>query len=263
MTRCFVLLVGLVLLPSSALAHRAPPDREAVDDLAASERDFPDSGIGAMARQWPPGGLQVSRPTNRDVRAALDRAQGAISACLTAAAYVGSVRVAAQVETSRSILVTVTPRPLNEGVRACAELAAQSELANLASGEPRRTIRGSITVRRRDPAAPAPRGGADPRAQAVHRRLNQDRVGLRTCVTSAAPGAVGRATLHVTLQPDGSLALSTADLPTGVPAGPTLACLSGRIGSLHLAPAAGDPLPVAHVIRLGEEPIHAPESEPR
>jgi hypothetical protein len=259
MTRSALLLgLACALLPSRALAHRAPPHAPsdggrqgtssgmAVDML---EQDELTVGVGGARRPPPPA------PTTADVRGALESARPAIAACLDAAGYVGSVRVAARIETSHALEVTVGPRSADAGVRACVELEAQRRLANVAAEFVPRTLRASITVRRRAAAPPRhrrPSRSADAAlAGPVHARLDQDRAALLQCLSSAAPGVVGRATLRVTLQPDGSLVLSSASLPTAVPAGPALPCLSGRIGSLRFAPAPSRPLAIDHTIELG------------
>ncbi len=259
MTRpALLLLAACLLVPSNALARRAQTAGDRAELEASSSGAVADqigTGMGARARRPPP-----YTPSSADIRAALARARPDIAACLDASGYVGSVRVDARIETSRALTVTVTPHPADGGVRACADLAAQRQLANVAGGFIRRTIRGSITVRRRGAIAPRlprpdhvrPPSGPDAAlAGPVHARLDQDRVGLLQCLSAAAPGVVGRATLRLTLQPDGSLVLSSASLPTGVPAGPGLPCLSARIGTLRFAPAPARPLAITHTIELG------------
>jgi hypothetical protein len=266
MTRPILVLLALsVWIPGQALARRAALDVELGDqgtssgamprDEAELEALSDSIGPSPSARRAPP-----HTPTTADVRAALGRARAEIATCLETAGFVGSVRVDARIETSRALTVTVTPRPVDPGVRACADLAAQRQLANVAAGNIRRTLRGSITVRRRGvappppphPRHPRPPSGADaPLAGSVRARLDQDRGGLLQCLSSAAPGVVGQATLRVTLQPDGSLVLSSASLPPGIPAGPALPCLSARIGTLRFAPAPSRPLAIEHTIELG------------
>lgn len=258
MTRAALLLLAACLfVPSGALARRAQVAGDMAEQEATSGMGVADelaTSSGARARIAPP----QPQPTSADVRAALERSRAAIAGCMDDAGYVGSVRVTARIETSRALTVTVTPRPADPGVRACADLAAQRQLANVAGGLIRRTLRGSITVRRRGaaprPPAPPPHrpSGADAAlAGPVQARLDQDRGGLLQCLSAAAPGVVGRATLRVTLQPDGSLVLSSASLPTGTPAGPALPCLSARIGTLRFAPAPLRPLAIDYTIELG------------
>jgi hypothetical protein len=230
MTRALATVVACLVAPAGALAD---------DPLAGFD-------YGAAHVHRPP-----QRQTPAEVRAALEGARPDITACLDRNGFVGTVRVSARLETSGALVVTVSPRPASEAVRACGELEAQRRLANLAVV---RTVRATITVRRRAaaraPAPPAPPTDELAFEGPVHASLDGDRAGLLQCLATSAPGVLGRATLHLTLQPDGTLLLSSASLPTGLPAEPALPCLSRRIEALRFAPAPARPLEIDHTIEL-------------
>ena len=72
-----------------------------------------------------------------------------------------------------------------------------------------------------------------------------------SCLSTASPGLVGNATLRMTLTTDGTLTLASASLPTGVPAGPALPCLSSRIAQLRFSPTPPRALTIEHTLPLG------------
>ena len=84
----------------------------------------------------------------------------------------------------------------------------------------------------------------------VHQALDSMRATLVSCLDAASPGMVGRATLVVSVRPDGSMVLVSARLPEGIGAGPSLSCLADRVTRVRV-PAPPSVVRVTHPILLG------------
>ncbi len=262
-----VALVALVALPAMpAFADRlAPPDpgpvpsgvgRRASTSSAEVEALIvpPGGGAGARARRIePPGpvpGLDVAT-----LRAALQATRADLEQCLATSGITGTMRVTARVAVSHALALDIVAPRRDAAAEQCAELVLRRALTHLAAGPVGRAVRASLTVRRRTPRVPRPAPPATGDLAAfeapVHEAIERDRAAMLSCLSSAAPGVVGEASLRVRLAPDGSLTLASASLPPGVPAGPALPCLSARIANLRFSPAPRRAVTIVHTLPLG------------
>ena len=258
-----------LLVPSVALAHRGlRPDvggggsgaRAIDEDVGGLVGDSAtmsapvEGGRGAGARRRMPPvdpSLDVS-----ELRAALQATRADLEQCMAASGLAGSLSVTARISLAHSLALDITTPHADAASHDCAELVLRRALTTMAARPITRALRSTLTVRRRAPRAsvpvtPRPSGDLSAFEGPVHAAIERDRSAMIACLSSAAPGVVGNASLRVTLAPDGSLMLSSASLPTGVPAGPALPCLSGRIAQLRFAPAPPRAMVIEHSLPLG------------
>lgn len=260
-------LVAVVLLvPMGVSAHRRPPPPPPhggtssggaadMDELMDSGDSATSAGptLGARARIAPDPGLDAAT-----FRGALQATHGDLEQCMAASGLTGTMRVTARVALSHALALDIAAPRHDGATTQCAELVLRRALTAIAGRPLSRPLRASLTVRRREPRAPrvpppAPPARADLAAfeGPVHAAIERDRAAMLSCLSSAAPGLVGNATLRLTLAPDGSLTLASARLPTGVPAGPALPCLSSRIAQLRFSPAPPRSFAIEHTLPLG------------
>jgi hypothetical protein len=254
-------LVLTALSPTVALAHRVAPGqttarggaapRGDVDDLLADETRT-SSGRARIAR------VPVPAITSVDVRLALQGTRPELERCLADAGLTGSLRVTARIAVSHSLSVSIVAPRHDAGVSQCAELVVRRALTQLAAEPLARAVSSSLTVRRRaprpprvPPPAPPPTGDLAAFEGPVHAAIEHDRAAMLSCLSGAAPGVVGDASLRLTLLPDGSLSLTSASLPTGVPAGPALPCMSARVSQMRFSPAPPRAMTIEHTLPLG------------
>jgi hypothetical protein len=253
----FVLLVWLV--PALALAHQAPLRELGLPpDYSGGPTAPVVSGIGSAGGARVAGGRAPPRldempVSTTELRDALQRTRAELEQCLVTAGLTGTLRVTARITTTHSLQLDIrTPRS-EVPSRGCVDLALRRTLTQLAARPVDRTIRASLSVRHVEPRVPRPPPHVDsgPFAAPVHEAIERDRLAMIQCLSSAAPGTTGEATLHMTLAADGTLALTRVEMPSGVPAGSALPCLSSRIAQLRFAPAPPSAIDVAHTLPLG------------
>lgn len=259
------LLLGLALatVPLHASAHRtalpsdAPTELTAPagDELAASTSAAPGVGAGARARRLPPPPPPGGGLSSAELRRTLATTRADLEQCLAASALPGSLRVTVRVATSHALSVAVVAPRHDVAASRCAELVVRRALTQLAAEPITHAVSASLSVRRRTPRppppAPPPTGELSGFEAPVHAAIERDRSAMISCLSSAAPGTTGEATLRMTLGPDGSLTLASASLPSGVPAGPALPCLASRIANLRFSPAPPREMSVTHTLPLG------------
>jgi hypothetical protein len=190
-----------------------------------------------------------------ELRVALQRTSPALEQCLTDAGLAGAMRVTARIDTFHALELTIVAPRHDAVATQCAELVLRRALTGIAARPVERPMRASLTVRHRLPRVPRPAPPATGELAAfegpVHAAIDGDRSAMIQCLSGAAPGVVGEASLRVTLAPDGSLSLASARMPTGVPAGPALPCLSSRIAQLRFSPAPRRAITIVHALPLG------------
>jgi hypothetical protein len=249
-----------LLVPAVALADRMPQAAELQAQGAGAEVEATSvgraggyAGPRARARIAPDPGLDL--PT---FRAAVQRTAPALEQCLVAAGLTGTMRVTARVELSHAMAFDIVAPRRDPGATQCAELELRRALTQIAAQVITHPVHTTITVRHRAvraprvPHPPPPAHGDLAAFEApVHAAMENDRFAMLQCLSAAAPGVVGQASLRLTLAPDGSLALASASLPTGVPAGPALPCLSARVSQLRFSPAPPRAMTITHTFPLG------------
>lgn len=212
------------------------------------------TGMGARALiAQPEPGLSAAT-----FRAALQGTSGDLEQCLVASALTGTMRVTARVALSHALDLQITAPRHDVAATQCAELVLRRALTAVAARPLSRPLRATLSVRHRTarpgrvpPPAPPATGDLSSFEGPVHAAIERDRAAMLSCLSSAAPGVVGEASLRVTLAPDGSLSLTSANLPPGVPAGPALPCLSSRIAQLRFSPAPPRAVAITHTLPLG------------
>ena len=252
--RLLALALSALALPSAALARREAWDDE-VGGLAAQTPVATSSAGGAGVRvriaQDPP--LQST-----ELRVALQATSEQLDQCLVTSGLTGTMRVTARVALSHALGLDITAPRHDVVATQCAELVLRRALTTIAARPLTRPLHATLVVRHRavrPPPVPRPALPASGELTAfegpVHAAIEGDRAAMISCLSGAAPGVVGDASLRVTLAPDGSLALASASLPTGVPAGPALPCLSSRIAQLRFSPAPPRAMTISHTLPLG------------
>lgn len=271
------LVLLLALVPAAASARRAappppPPPHQATSDgdaagadaeLAADRLAVPGEsttrapgggGAGARAHIAPidPGLDAIS------FRAALQRTSAAIEQCMADAGVAGTTRVTARLALSHALDFSIVAPHRDVPTTQCVELALRRALTQVAAQPLTRALRATLTVRHRiprpprvPPPAPPATGDLASFEGPVHAAIERDRAAMISCLSGAAPGVVGNASLRVTLAPDGSLTLTSASMPAGVPAGPALPCLSSRVAQLRFSPAPRRAIAIEHTLPLG------------
>lgn len=259
----------LVLAPASASARRRPPPPPppaagAGDAAAPAEQQAPGlvappvgygAAVGSGAAR-----LRVAPDPGVDTaafRAALQATQPQLVQCMVTSELAGTLRVTARVAMSHALDLDIQAPNHDAAVTQCAELALRRALTAIAAQPLTRPLRSTLAVRRRRPApARVPRPARPVTADVasfegpVHASIERDRSALISCLSSASPGMVGNATLRLTLARDGSLTLSSASLPTGVPAGPALPCIAARVAQMRFSPAPSRSITIEHTISL-------------
>lgn len=211
------------------------------------------AGGGARARIAPDPYLDTVT-----FRAALQATNGDLEQCMAASGLTGTMRVTARVALSHSLDFDISAPRRDAAATQCAELVLRRALTGIAARPIARPLRATLAVRHRmprpprvPPPAPPATGDLASFEGPVHAAIERDRAAMLSCLSSAAPGVVGNASLRVTLAPDGSLSLTSASMPTGVPAGPALPCLSARIAQLRFSPAPRRAIAIEHTLPLG------------
>jgi hypothetical protein len=253
-----VLALFALSFPTEVLARRAQAEADVIapgDAAPSATRAAPHGGGAGAAR------VRIAPDPTLDpveFRVALQRTSGALEQCLADAGLTGALRVTASVQMSHALdLAIVAPR--HDAVTTqCAELVLRRALTAIAARPLSRPLRASLTVRHRTPRPPRVPPPAPPATGElaafegpVHAAIERDRSAMIQCLSGAAPGVAGEASLRVTLAPDGSLSLTSASMPTGVPAGPALPCLSARIAQLRFSPAPRRAIAITHALPLG------------
>jgi len=263
MHRLAVLVLALVLVvPAAALAHRAPPRLGEATSAGGAAGPAADAiapgggGVGAgAARRRIMADPPLDAPT---LHAALAGTSGELEQCMAASGVSGTIHVTASISLAHALGLDIGAPRHDVAVTQCAELVLRRALTALAARPLDRPLRSTLAVRHRVPRAPrvpppAPPATGDLSAfeGPVRAAIENDRSAMISCLSSAAPGTTGDASLRMTLRPDGTLSLASASLPSGVPAGPALPCLSSRIANLHFAPAPPRAITITHTLPLG------------
>jgi hypothetical protein len=240
-----LLLITLITC-APALAHAR---RVVVTEREAPGASVPGGAASSMAADpyRTPGRRTPARRLDLDtasLRRALTRAQPELERCL-AEAGVRSGTVRARITRDAAMRITPRSRPRSDAAEACMDLAARRHLTPLLGTPVRRAVTASIRVRA--PSAPPPPPAGDERE--LRDRLSSADGALRSCLGDAAPGVPGTVTLRVVAHRDGSMALESAALPTGVPAGPMLVCLQSEVARLRVSP--GGERSTSHELLLG------------
>ncbi|GAB4208083.1 MAG: hypothetical protein OHK0013_26210 [Sandaracinaceae bacterium] len=233
-------------LANPALARRAPVD-------------YVDESVGAP----PPVLIQPPRPppplTRAQLQAALNNAQPDLSACLPASAgRPWDAMVRASLSARRGLTVRVQLRPRDATVSRCLDTAARRWLVPLEGRNVAGTLTATLRVRGGGQPVPPPPNPPTPPGPPgnrydeglVHAALDRDRTELLRCLPTASTSTPGDIVLRTSVRTDGSVVLEGATLPSGVGAGPVLACLAGVVSRTRV-PSPPTTRAVTHVVTLG------------
>lgn len=250
---------SLGLLLATTCLTLAPPAlarRAHVGDMAPHSESSIAPGAGAPVMIRPP---QPPPPLTRArLQAALNNAQPDVAACLPPSAgrpWQATVRATLSARAGLVLRVQVVPR--DPAVLRCVDTAARRWLVPLEGRNVVGTLTASIRVRGGGQTVPPPHPPTPPGPPSnrydeslVHAALDRDRSEILRCLPTASTSTPGDIVLRTSVRTDGSVVLEGATLPSGVGAGPVLACLADVVSRTRV-PSPPTTRAVTHVITLG------------
>jgi hypothetical protein len=252
-------LASLVLV-SLAWAGPALARRAQVGDMAPQSESAIAPGAGAPMMIRPP------RPppplTRAQLQAALHNARPDVEGCLPPSAgrpWQATVRATMSARRGLALQVQVVPR--DPAIVRCVDTAARRWLVPLEGRNVVGTLTATLRVRGGGQPVPPPPNPPDPPTPPgppsnrydeglVHAALDRDRAEILRCLPTASTSTPGDIVLRTSVRTDGSVVLEGATLPSGVGAGPVLACLAGVVSRTRV-PSPPTTRAVTHIVTLG------------